>query len=86
MEHLRTSASPTTRIVVYFADNGWYWGEHRLRAKNNPYEEAIRAPMFVRYPSSSRCRGVEARSRSTSTSPRPSPSSPASACRSCTTA
>ena len=45
-----TSASPTTRIVVFFADNGWYWGEHRLRAKNNPYEEAIRSPMFVRYP------------------------------------
>src|SRR5262249_30191792 len=36
-------------IVVYFSDNGWQWGEHRMRAKNKPYEESIRAPMFVRY-------------------------------------
>lgn len=50
MEHLRTLGVADDTIVVYLADNGWYWGEHRLRAKNNPYEEAIRAPMFVRYP------------------------------------
>jgi arylsulfatase A-like enzyme len=37
-------------IIVYFADNGWQWGEHRMRAKNKPYEESIRSPMFVRYP------------------------------------
>jgi len=36
-------------MVVFFSDNGWYWGEHRFRAKNKPYEEAIRSPMFVRY-------------------------------------
>ena len=50
MEHLRNLGVADDTIVVYFADNGWYWGEHRLRAKNNPYEEAIRSPMFVRYP------------------------------------
>jgi len=50
MEHLRNLGIADDTIVVYFADNGWYWGEHRLRAKNNPYEEAIRSPMFVRYP------------------------------------
>src|SRR5262245_21055379 len=50
MEHLRNLGIADNTIVVYFADNGWYWGEHRLRAKNNPYEEAIRSPMFVRYP------------------------------------
>jgi arylsulfatase A-like enzyme len=50
MEHLRSLGIADNTIVVYFADNGWYWGEHRLRAKNNPYEEAIRSPMFVRYP------------------------------------
>jgi N-acetylglucosamine-6-sulfatase len=50
MEHLRNLGIADNTLVVYFADNGWYWGEHRLRAKNNPYEEAIRSPMFVRYP------------------------------------
>jgi arylsulfatase A-like enzyme len=50
MEHLRSLGVADDTLVVYFADNGWYWGEHRLRAKNNPYEEAIRSPMFVRYP------------------------------------
>ena len=50
MEHLRNLGVADNTIVVYFSDNGWLWGEHRLRAKNKPYEEAIRAPMFVRYP------------------------------------
>lgn len=50
MEHLRNLGVADNTIVVYFADNGWLWGEHRLRAKNQPYEESIRAPMFVRYP------------------------------------
>ena len=50
MEHLRTLGIADNTMVVYFSDNGWYWGEHRLRAKNNPYEEAIRSPMFVYYP------------------------------------
>ncbi len=50
MEHLRNLGVADDTLVVFFTDNGWYWGEHRLRSKNNPYEEAIRSPMFVRYP------------------------------------
>jgi arylsulfatase A-like enzyme len=50
MEHLRNLGVADNTFVVYFSDNGWLWGEHRLRAKNQPYEESIRAPMFVRYP------------------------------------
>ncbi len=50
MEHLRNLGIADDTIVVYFADNGWLWGEHRLRAKNQPYEESIRSPMMVRYP------------------------------------
>lgn len=50
MEHLRTLGVADNTVVIYFADNGWFWGEHRLRAKTNPYEEAIRAPLLVRYP------------------------------------
>jgi arylsulfatase A-like enzyme len=49
MQHLRDLGVADDTIVVFFADNGWLWGEHRLRAKNQPYEESIRAPMMVRY-------------------------------------
>jgi arylsulfatase A-like enzyme len=50
LQHLADLGVGDDTIVVYFADNGWHWGEHRFRAKNKPYEESIRAPMFVRYP------------------------------------
>src|SRR5439155_1083288 len=50
MQILRDLGVADRTFVLYFSDNGWLWGEHRLRAKNQPYEESIRAPMFVRYP------------------------------------
>ena len=50
MQHLRDLGIEDDTLVIYFADNGWHWGEHRYRAKNKPYEESIRAPMFVYYP------------------------------------
>jgi arylsulfatase A-like enzyme len=50
MEHLRNLGIDDNTVVIYFSDNGWHWGEHRYRAKNKPYEEDIRAPMFVYYP------------------------------------
>jgi arylsulfatase A-like enzyme len=37
-------------LVVFTSDNGDLWGEHRLKAKNVPYEESIRVPLIVRYP------------------------------------
>ena len=36
MEHLRNLGLADNTIVIYFADNGWLWGEHRMRAKNKP--------------------------------------------------
>ncbi len=50
MQLLRDLGVADDTFVLYFSDNGWLWGEHRLRAKNQPYEESIRAPMMVRYP------------------------------------
>ncbi len=50
MQHVRNLGIARDTLVVYFADNGWHWGEHRTRAKDKPYEESIRAPMFMRYP------------------------------------
>jgi N-acetylglucosamine-6-sulfatase len=50
MQHLRNLGVADNTIVVFFSDNGWQWGEHRMRAKNKPYEESIRSPMLVYYP------------------------------------
>ncbi len=61
MEHLRNLGVADDTIVVFMSDNGWFWGEHRLRGKNNPYEEAIRSPMLVHYPKLVPLPRVEAR-------------------------
>jgi N-acetylglucosamine-6-sulfatase len=37
-------------VVVFMSDNGYLWGEHRLQTKYRPYEESIRIPMAVRFP------------------------------------
>lgn len=37
-------------MIVFTSDNGLMWGEHRLREKDNIYEESIRVPMAIRYP------------------------------------
>jgi len=37
-------------IVIYAADNGMMWGEHRCHGIRRPYEEAIRVPLIVRCP------------------------------------
>jgi len=50
METLRQLGVADNTIVLYFSDNGWQWGEHRLEKKLKPYEESIRSPFLVRYP------------------------------------
>ena len=37
-------------VVIFATDNGEFFGEHRLRAKNQPYEEATRTPLVMRGP------------------------------------
>jgi N-acetylglucosamine-6-sulfatase len=36
-------------FIVYYSDNGLFWGEHRLTAKNRVYEEASHGPLAIRY-------------------------------------
>lgn len=36
-------------FVVFYSDNGYFWGEHRLLHKNRVYEEASRGPFALRY-------------------------------------
>ena len=50
MQTLRDLGVDADTMVVYVSDNGWFWGEHGFDEKNAPYEEAIRIPMYVRYP------------------------------------
>ena len=37
-------------IVIFAADNGMMWGEHRSHGIRRPYEESIRLPVVVRCP------------------------------------
>jgi len=37
-------------LVIYAADNGMMWGEHRFHGIKYPYEECIRIPLIVRCP------------------------------------
>lgn len=37
-------------IAVFLSDNGFYWGEHGLIKKEQPYTEAVAVPMLLRWP------------------------------------
>ncbi len=37
-------------IIIFAADNGMMWGEHRCHGIRRPYEEVIRVPFIVRSP------------------------------------
>jgi N-acetylglucosamine-6-sulfatase len=47
---LRSAGRLESTTIVFTADQGFLAGEHRLRGKNLPYEEAIRVPLVVRSP------------------------------------
>lgn len=50
MEKLDELGLADNTILIYAADNGYMWGEHRLIDKRWSYEESIRVPFVVRYP------------------------------------
>lgn len=37
-------------VIIFVSDNGFMWGEHKLHAKDKPYEESIRVPFIIRIP------------------------------------
>ena len=37
-------------VIIFTADNGWFYGEHRRGDKRLAYEESIRIPFAMRYP------------------------------------
>ena len=38
-------------LVIFTSDNGYFWNEHDLGDKRAAYEESIRVPLLMRYPS-----------------------------------
>jgi len=38
-------------IIFFISDNGKHWGEHRLDSKSTAYEESVKVPFAIRYPS-----------------------------------
>lgn len=37
-------------LVVFTSDNGYEWGEHRLKIKDWPYIESMSVPLFISWP------------------------------------
>lgn len=37
-------------VVVFFSDNGYFWGEHSLGEKRLAYDESIGVPLLMRFP------------------------------------
>jgi arylsulfatase A-like enzyme len=51
LDLLREERRLDDTFVVFYSDNGFFWGEHRLALeKNHVYEEAHHVPFAVRYP------------------------------------
>ena len=40
----------TNTLAIFTSDNGYMWGEHNLEAKNRPYLDSVRVPMYMRWP------------------------------------
>ena len=51
LKTLKETGQLDNTFIVYYSDNGYFWGEHRLRrGKTYAYEEGILVPFAIRYP------------------------------------
>ena len=50
MDLLEEQGRLDNTVVIFMADNGWFYGEHRRGDKHLAYEESIRVPFAMRYP------------------------------------
>jgi N-acetylglucosamine-6-sulfatase len=51
VDTLRRSGEERDTVIVFVADNGTFYGEHRIfKGKGDPYEEGIHVPMLMRVP------------------------------------
>jgi arylsulfatase A-like enzyme len=47
---LRVLDETRNTLAIFISDNGYEWGEHRLRGKWRPYSESIHVPFAMRWP------------------------------------
>ena len=51
-ETLERTGEPDNTLIVFVSDNGYFFGEHGLGPERRfAYEDGIRSPLLVRYPS-----------------------------------
>jgi len=50
MDLLEEQGRLDNTVIIFMADNGWFFGEHRKGDKRLAYEESIRVPFAMRYP------------------------------------
>jgi arylsulfatase A-like enzyme len=51
LEALDNIGQRENTVIIFMSDNGLAWGEHRMTtSKNCPYEECIRVPFVISYP------------------------------------
>lgn len=51
-DELEANGQLDDTVLVFTSDNGYFFGEHGLTIERRlPYEEAVRAPLLMRYPS-----------------------------------
>jgi N-acetylglucosamine-6-sulfatase len=50
MDLLEKQGRLDNTVIIFMADNGWFFGEHRRGDKRLAYEESIRVPFAIRYP------------------------------------
>ncbi|HSM70919.1 MAG TPA: sulfatase-like hydrolase/transferase [Anaerolineales bacterium] len=50
MKKLEESGELDNTVVIFLSDNGKHWGEHRMDTKSTAYEEVIKVPFAMRYP------------------------------------
>lgn len=52
LAELEESGTLDNTVIVFGSDNGFFFGEHGLSVERRlPYEESVRGPLLVRYPS-----------------------------------
>ena len=47
---LRKTGELRKTVIVFVSDNGYFYGEHRLRFKVDPYEEGLLVPLLISIP------------------------------------
>jgi N-acetylglucosamine-6-sulfatase len=50
MDLLEAQGRLDNTVIIFMADNGWFFGEHRKGDKRLAYEESIGVPFAMRYP------------------------------------